>query len=135
MSCSGGTKSPLPLSLMDFSDFQQTRQQMPDGRLCYLGNEDLFIEQPDGLLVIGNQSYTSTNFESLELVLYYWCCGESYFGDELLQREILRDNAIHFCATVDPNGTYRDIDCIAGNINPLGFDEALNQVVLLTSAK
>ena len=123
---------------MDFPDFQQTKCQAPDGRLCYL-NDELFIEQLDGLsehlLVIGNQNYESTDLESLELVLYYWCCGESYFGDELQQREILRDNAIHFCATVDPNGTYRDMDCIADGIDPMGFNEALNQAVSLTSTK
>jgi hypothetical protein len=123
---------------MDFPDFQQTKRQMPDGKLCYL-NDELFIEQLEGLnehlLVIGNQSYESTDLESLELVLYYWCCGESYFGDELQQREILRDNAIYFCAAVDPNGTYRDIDCIADGIDPIGFNEALSQVVSLTSTK
>jgi hypothetical protein len=63
---------------MDFPDFQQTKRQMPDGKLCYL-NDELFIEQLEGLnehlLVIGNQSYESTDLESLELVLYYWCCG------------------------------------------------------------
>jgi len=122
---------------MDFLDFQRTRQSTSQGELRYLDGE-LFIEgRPGGgyLLVIGSENYCSSDLESLERILYFYACGESYFGDELQQREILRDNAIHLCKKLDPKGTYSDLDHITEGVPPMGFNEALRQVIVLTSAK
>ena len=127
---------------MDFLDFQRTRQSAPDtegdalASLYYLGEKELHVLEYEGgeyVLTIGNESYVSTDLEMLDRVLYYYCCGESYFGEELQQREILRDNAIYTCKKIDPNGAYTDLDCINDHVEPLGFNEALQQIITLTS--
>jgi len=64
---------------------------------------------------------------------YFYACGESHFGDELQQREMLRDNAIHICKKIDPNGAYSDLDCINDHVEPLGFSEVLQQIITLAS--
>lgn len=113
---------------MDFSDFQKTRNC-----LRYLDGE-LFIDELDSgdyCLVIGSHSYVSTDLESLEYVLWHFCCGENYFGPGLQQCEIMRDEIIDLCARIDPNGVYRDADCIADGRPILGFNCAVSQIAKL----
>ena len=122
---------------MDFLDFQRTRQSTSEGELRYVDGE-LFIQQLSTggyLLVIGSESYCSNDLQSLECILYFYACGERYFGDELQQCEILRDNAIHLCKKLDPKGTYSDLDHVESGVPPMGFSEALRQAIILTSAK
>ena len=127
---------------MDFLDFQQTRQSAPStggdaiASLYYLSEKELHVLECKGgeyVLTIGNESYVSTDLDALDRVLYFYCCGESYFGDELQQREILRDNAIYACKKIDPKGAYTDLDCINDHVEPLGFNEALEQIITLTT--
>jgi len=130
-------RAALPLPLMDFLDFQRTRQSTSQGELRYLDGE-LFIEGRSAggyLLIIGSENYCSSDLESLERILYFYACGESYFGDELQQREILRDNAIHLCKKLDPKGTYSDLDHVESGVPPMGFNEALRQIIILTSSE
>lgn len=126
---------------MNFIDFQRTCQTALDAdgdahaSLYYLNEKQLHILEYEGgeyVLTIGNESYVSADLEVLERVLYYYCCGESYFGEELQQREILRDNAIFTCKKMDPNGAYTDLDCINANVEPLGLNEAFQQILTLS---
>ena len=114
---------------MNFKQFQQTKKANKSlSILNYLSIEDeLFIKDNEGsyLLVISNVSYESTELSQLELVLYYFCCGENFFGNTLQQIEIARDYLINELQTIDRNGTYSDLCSINEGIEPMSLIEAL----------
>jgi len=101
----------------------------------FYGETGLHIEKLcDGsyLLSIENESI-SADLENLELALYYFACGECYFGSELQEHEIIRFYMIEQCKKIDPNGTYSDFHCIGEGLRPMDLYEACRQFVKLTT--
>lgn len=99
----------------------------------FYGETGLHIEKLcDGsyLLNIENESISS-DLENLELALYYFACGECYFGSELQEQEIVRSYVIEQCKKIDPNGTYRDSDSIREGLPPMTLFEICKKFVEL----
>lgn len=114
---------------MNFLQFQQTKKVNENlWVLHYLNIEDdLFITNngESYLLVIGSVNYQSTELRHLELLLYYFCCGEGYFGNTLQQIEILRDHLINELQSIDRNGTYSDLYSVNEGMEPMSLIDAL----------
>lgn len=126
---------------MNFKQFQQTKKVHPAPSIDFPealnihsyvdSREQIFIVELNDdhehqfSLVIGNEEYLSDNLEHLEWVLYYFCCGENFFGETLQQMELLRDNLINQLAKFDWNGTYTDKDSIIEGMEPMSLIDAL----------
>jgi hypothetical protein len=114
---------------MNFLQFQQTKKVIESlWTLHYLNIEDDLFITSNGesyLLVIGNTNYQSTELRHLELLLYYYCCGESYFGQTLQLIEVLRDHLINELQTMERNGTFSDLYSINEGLEPMSLIDAL----------
>lgn len=125
---------------MNFKQFQQTKKVHPAplNEFPEASNVYFYLEAQDNIfiveladneynfsLVIGNEEYLSNTLEHLEWVLYYFCCGENFFGETLQQIELLRDNLVNQLAKIDWNGTYTDKHSIIEGMEPMSLIDAL----------
>lgn len=101
----------------------------------FYGETGLHIEKLcDGSYLVNIESESiNADLENLELALYYFACGECYFGAELRDHEIVRFHMIEQCKEIDPNGTYSDFHCIRDGLRPMDLYEACRQFVKLTT--
>lgn len=101
----------------------------------FYGKTGLYIERLcDGSYLLNiEQESMCADLEKLEMALYWYACGESYFGEDLQEAEVTRFRVIEECERIDPNGTYRDSHCIAEGLRPMDLYEACRQFVRLAN--